>query len=70
MKIIKEYFKSEETHVFMNWKIQHHKDVNCPQTDLQVNAILIKIPLSFPWFVCFFCTINMCMTVACQAPQS
>lgn len=34
MKIIKEYFKSEETHVFMNWKSQHHKDVNCPQTDL------------------------------------
>ena len=33
--------------VFMDCKIQHSKDVNCPQIDIPVNAIPIEIPARF-----------------------
>lgn len=30
--------------IFMDWEAQHNKEVKCPQTDIQVNVIPIKIP--------------------------
>lgn len=39
----------------VNWKVQFHKYPNCFQTDLEFQAIAIKIQLSFLWnFIVLF----------------
>ena len=50
MKEIKDNLNKGGHTMFMNWKTQHRRDVNSPQTDLWFNANAIKITASLFFF--------------------